>query len=153
MQTVGAEAICRSSLQELSQVAAAGGGLGGGKRPLCTPTEECVSGVWAWGTALAPQAKHRALFLSCQGLFLSGEVAPMLLSTRLSLESGPGITSEGRTAGGSTAFLPTPMTFKAGIRWQRPGSELRLPNGLEEACGTVLQGAAFPGLLLLQPGL
>lgn len=69
----------------------------------------------------------------------------MLLSTRLSLESGPGVTSEGRTAGGSTAFPPTPMTFKAGTRQQqRPGSELRLLNGLEEARGTVLQGRCLP---------
>lgn len=75
---------------------------------------------------------------------LSGEVAPMLLSARMSLESGPGVTSEERTAEGNTAFSPTPMTFKAGIRQQRPGSELRLPNGLEEACGTVLQGRCLP---------
>lgn len=68
----------------------------------------------------------------------------MLLSTRLSLESGQGVTSEGRTAEGSTAFPPTPMTFKAGTRRQRPGSELRLPNGLEEARGTVLQGRCLP---------
>lgn len=47
-----------------------------------------------------------------------------------------GLTSEGRTAGGSTVFPPTPIIFRA---WDKAAASRLWAwdfKGLDEACGT-----------------